>query len=504
MSDHPTPAADGPEHIVFVFADQMRADCLSGFGHPVVQTPTLDALIADGVGFRRVITQAPLCVPARMSLFSGRYVHQHGCANNGVGFWPETDNIVRRMRDAGYVTGCRGKLHLFWRHDNELPMSDGMLRRFGFDDPMETTGKASEGRLRASAYTEFLKSRGLLEKHMTWLWDHVRARTVGVSFAPSILGEDEQMDGWIMDRGREMVADHLEDDRPMLAWIGPEGPHDPFDPPGQWARMYDPAEVDLPILRRSEDPAASRRARFDEPAQADEALLRGMRALYYGNISFIDHKLGRIVEDLKARGAYDRTWIVFAADHGEMLGDFLCTTKTLFHRQAVETPLVIKPPARLGGCPRGTVSDALVELIDVGSTFLDIAGGSIEGDRGRSLLPILSGQAPPDAHRLSARSQVNAAHMLQTPELKLIYRTEDPRSLEEGWELETLFDLREDPHELHNRLSDEPQRAEALFEAHEPGFYAETADRLGPQWPDEAPFRHWGRYPILDVLDEGP
>lgn len=490
------------EHIVLVLVDQMRADCISAFGHPVVRTPNLDALVADGVGFRRVITQAPLCVPARMSLFSGRYVHQHGCLNNGVGFWPETDNIVRRIREAGYVTGVRGKLHLFWRHDNELLMSDHMLRVFGFDDPMETTGKASQGRLRASAYTEFLKSRGLLEKHMKWLWDLVRARQTGVSFAPSILAEDEQMDGWIMDRGREMVRAHLEGDKPMLAWIGPEGPHDPFDPPGKWARMYDPAEVDLPILRRSEDPSARHRAKWSERGEADEDLLRQMRALYYGNISFIDDRLGRLVEDLKARDAYDDTWIIFASDHGEMLGDFFCTTKTLFHRQAVDTPLVIKPPRRLKGCPRGTVTDCLVELIDLGSTMLDIAGATIDGDRGRSLMPILTGQAGAEVHRQAVRSQVNDMHMVQTIDRKLIYRTEDPRSLDSGYELLSLFDTAEDGQELRNLLPDRAEEAEAMFARLEPAFYEATADHLQPQWPDEAPFRHWGRYPILDVLDE--
>lgn len=68
-----------PEHIIFVFVDQMRADCVGAFGHPVVRTPYLDGLVADGIGFRRVVTPAPLCVPARMSLFTGRYVHQHRC-----------------------------------------------------------------------------------------------------------------------------------------------------------------------------------------------------------------------------------------------------------------------------------------------------------------------------------------------------------------------------------------------------------------------------------------
>ncbi|MFW5870709.1 MAG: sulfatase, partial [Candidatus Sumerlaeota bacterium] len=419
------------ENIIFIFTDQWRGDCISAFGHPVVKTPNIDALIEDGMGFQTV-TQAPLCVPARMSLFSGRYTHQHGCLNNGRGFWPWTDNIVRQIRDAGYTTAIRGKLHLFWRHDNELLMSDPMLRQFGFTDPMETTGKASQGRLRASAYTEFLRSRGKLDKHLKWLWDICHNRTVGVSFGPSILDEDEQMDGWIMDRGRDFLREHSGDERPYMVWINPEGPHDPFDPPGEWAEMYDPAEVDLPIQQISEDPIVRGRGEMHGPDMENEAVMRRMRALYYGNISFIDHKIGQIVGELKERGEYDDAWIVFGSDHGEMLGDFYCTTKNNFHLPAVSTPLAVKPPRRLEHCPRGTVSKALVELIDVGSTFLDIAGAQIEGDRGKTLLPLLSGAVDPHHHREVVRSQVNNLHMLQSDTFKLTYKTEDPRGLDDS------------------------------------------------------------------------
>lgn len=490
-----------PEHILFLFVDQLRADCIGGFGHPIVQTPCLDQLLADGVGFRRVVTQSPLCVPARMSLFTGRYVHQHRCFGNRRGLWPESPNIVRAMRDAGYLTACRGKLHLFWRHDNELLMSDPMLRQFGFVDPMETTGKCSEGRLRASAYTEFLRQRGHLEAHWKWLWDAVRNRRFGTTFEPSILDEDEQQDGWIMDRGRELVSAGLDGERPLFAWIGPEGPHDPFDPPGRWANLYDPADVDLPLNQMSEDPFAKSKAKDFAHDTSDEHEVRRMRALYYGNISFIDHKLGQIIGDLKARSAYEHTWIVVASDHGEMLGDFRCTGKQVFHRQAVEVPLIIKPPARLTGCPRGTVSDALVELIDLGSTFMDIANTSLDGDQGRSLLPIIAGHAPTDSHRRVVHSQLAAYHLAQTDTRKLIYRAADREQPGGPRALESFFDLEQDPQEVHNVLDDRREEAEAFYEAHEPAFYAASAGRMPEPWSDQAPYSAWGRHPLLEALD---
>ena len=203
-------------NIVFVFCDQWRFDCISGFGHPDVQTPHLDALFADGVGFDNVVTPCPLCVPARMSLFSGRYVHQHGGYNNSQGLWPDSPNMVRCIRDQGYDTVQRGKLHLFWRHDNELTMSDPLLDAFGFTDAVETTGKCSAGRLRGSAYTEFLRSRGKLMPFWKDLADRSWNRKGTPAWGKSILNEDEHIDTWIMNRGVDCLKAYQASKKPYL------------------------------------------------------------------------------------------------------------------------------------------------------------------------------------------------------------------------------------------------------------------------------------------------
>jgi len=122
--------------------------------------------------------------------------------------------------------------------------------------------------------------------------------------------------------------------------------------------------------------------------EASDRQIQEMRSLYYGGISFIGHKIGQQIQDLKDRGEYDNTWIIFTADHGEFAGDFHLTTKGQFHWQADRIPLVIKPPAKFSNIPRGTHADALVEFIDIATTICDIAGGAGPGDCGMSLLPI--------------------------------------------------------------------------------------------------------------------
>ena len=388
---------------------------------------------------------------------------------------------MRAIRDQGYTTANFGKLHLFWRPDNELPMSDPLLREFGFTDPCETTGKCSEAILRASNARHLKKK--IVEPFHKDLIARIKKRTLGVTYGPSILDESDQMDGWIMDRGIEFLRQRGPDGKPWLLWVGPEGPHDPFDPPGKWAKMYDPSKLQVGIRRLSEDPMAVEKAMSVAAKDASDAEIQKMRANYYGNISFIDHKIGEMIDELQKDGRYDDTWIIFAADHGEMLGDFHCTSKVVFHRQAENVPLIIKPPKSLKNCPRGQVSDALIELIDVATTMRAIAGGDLPGDQGRSLLPILSGEADLHHHRDSQHSQVWDVCMIRTATRKLVFKNlEEPQVL-------AYYDLEKDPQELTNLHDQRADEIAAFIQNEVKPFFASTRDTLPVQW------KHYASYP---------
>ena len=475
--------------------DQWRPDCLSSLGHPHVRTPHLDALATDGVTFRRAITQSPLCTPSRMSFLSGRYVHQHGCNQNWISLWPETPNMVRAVRDAGYQTANRGKLHLYWRHDNELLMSEPLLNEFGFTDPLETTGKCSQGKFRASAYSEHLRHKGLLTEFWADLWERVRTRTLGVTYGRSILSADDHIDAWLMDRGRAYITEHAQDTTPWFLWVGPPGPHDPFDPPEEWAEMYDPASLNVGLRRFSENPIDRTRAEQMQVKDASDDEIRRMRALYYGGISFIDHKIGQMIQDLKDQDIYDDTWIIFTADHGEFLGDFHLTTKGHFHWQADRIPLIIKPPATLSKAPRNIGSDALVEFIDIATTIRNIAGGDLPGDRGRSLLPLLSGEQPSDRHRDVVHSQIGDTYMMMTDHHKIIFRDKDKP------DIQAFYDVQQDPGELRNIRDDSSDDASRMLIDIVAPFFTDTADTLPSPWQDASPWQQWDRYPHLDILE---
>jgi arylsulfatase A-like enzyme len=181
-----------------------------------------------------------------------------------------------------------------------------------------------------------------------------------------------------------------------------------------------------------------------------------MVAAYYAQIELIDNQVGRILDALEASGQRDDTIVIFTSDHGEMLGDHgLLWKGCRFYEGAVRVPLILSWSGRF---KQGLRSDALVELTDIVPTLLDVLGLPISPHiQGRSLLPILQGEADPGKHREFARCEyhdaldrqfASHANMLRTDRYKLaVYHGQDAGE---------LYDLHEDPHEFNN-LWDVPQ-----------------------------------------------
>jgi arylsulfatase A-like enzyme len=167
-----------------------------------------------------------------------------------------------------------------------------------------------------------------------------------------------------------------------------------------------------------------------------------MKSHYYATCTLIDDWVGRIVEVLKENGLYDNTIIVYTSDHGEMLGDHGLIYKQCFYEQSAKVPLIVHAPHFY--TPR--VQEALVESLDLFSTFCEI-GGTLpgEGAQGRSLLPLLEGQED-YTHREAAFSENWFGRMVRSGRHKLVYYPGKPYG--------ELYDLEEDPFEQHNLWND--------------------------------------------------
>ena len=189
--------------------------------------------------------------------------------------------------------------------------------------------------------------------------------------------------------------------------INPYDPHPPFIPPKEYADKFDPETMPGPHFRESDFAAQEKLAPIDfqtEAVSPEERGAKKIQALYYAMIALIDDQLARIIQRLDETGQRENTVIIFTSDHGESLGDHgLLLKGCRFYDGLVRVPLIFNCP---GSIKSGVKSGALVELLDMSATILDLAGVELpEYFQGETLRPILSGEVSPDHHRDSIRSE---------------------------------------------------------------------------------------------------
>ncbi len=425
-------------HILILMPDQQRADCLGAAGHPVIQTPNMDRLAREGMRFARACTVSPLCMPARASFVSGTYPHNHGMWNNAGELPARDETFFHHLQAAGYHTSYVGKSHFYEHRRIHMREREDYMHARGLDEVHETTGPwATCGT--DSYMTDEWQAKGLLQKFRD---DYARRRETGpCAVWPSPLPVEDHLDSYI---GRQAVRwiEQYQGDKPVCLFVGFGGPHEPWDAPGDYATMYDPA--DMPPAIPATEPlvgigkrAADMTTRGRIAGMSAEDIAR-LRANYYGKISLLDHWFGRILDAFEQRGWLDDTFVVFWSDHGEMLGDHGRLHKSVFYESALRVPLILRWPGRI---PADQTSQALVENIDVFPTLLEAIGADPSPRcLGRSLWPVLRGEA--SAHREAVLSEVGNKTMILTERHKY--------ALDSSGEGYLLFDLERDPREQVN------------------------------------------------------
>lgn len=479
-------------NIVVLMSDQHRADMMGCAGDPAVRTPTMDRLASEGVRFSRALCQGPLCMPARASLLTERYVRDHGVFQNNSEVSFDLPTGPQALREAGYHTAVIGKTHL-WAHGDRgrIPVRDmePSLVRYGFDEVHETVGKLAN-LVHANAYTEYLESAGLLEEYRR----HVGARAYGHlrnrgetrdrvpmwDATPIGLPVEGYVDAW---HGRRVVRwiDEYERDRPFFLFVGFPGPHDPWDAPREAVAEYDDVEIPLPgstqrpRLPERGAPGRSAYAAFlrafmglSNTDTFTEDRMRAARRAYYADISIIDRAMGDILDALARKGELENTWVIYTTDHGEMMGEHGLMSKMVFYRPALHIPLIVRPP---GGCSPRLV-DSRTEQFDISATCNEIAGARpVPGSEARSLLPAIRGDGDAPTRPVSISENWGFA-LFETDRYKLVV-------WEDAVAPVALFDTVEDPLEDRD-LVDDPAHAsvvEEMMEAYARPFLKTPAQR---------------------------
>ena len=410
-------------NLVFVFADQLRAQSVGFMGDAQARTPHLDAAVQQGVVFSNAVSCCPVCTPYRAALLTGRYPLSNGMVLNDVRLPVGETSIAEVFRGAGYQTGYIGKWHL-----------DGPARG-GFTPP----GPRRQG------------------------FDYWAVANCTHDYMHSFYYRDGPQPIWIegydadghTDLALQYIRDHAADPFCLFVSWGP--PHDPYDQMPDAYRVFRPEEMEL-------------RPNCTAPN-------REQLAGYYSHTTALDRCFGRIVAALEECGLAEDTILVFTSDHGDMLG-----SQGLIHKQkpwdeSIMVPFLLRYPPQV---PAGRRTTALLNVVDLMPTLLSVAGLEVpEVVEGSDLSHIVRGAEGPRPG--SAFLQHPCPFIEPIPEWRGV-RTERYtyiRSLAGPW---LLYDNAEDPYQMRN-LVDDPARAETQqeLEADLQGWLRRTGDDFQPR-----------------------
>ena len=428
-------------NILFVMADQLAARFLPFHGHPLVKTPHLSRLAAEGVVFDNCYSTSPLCAPARATVMNGLLPSRTGVYDNAAEFPSSVPTWAHYLRLAGYRTCLSGKMHFVG--PDQL---HGIEERLTTDIYPADFGWTPDWRLR--------------QERIDW-WYHNMTSVLqpGVAEITNQLEFDDEVAFLAVRK----IYDYARFDagKPFCLMASFTHPHDPYAARQSFWDLYRDEAIDLPrtraMARGDLDPHSQRL--YDVSAMADytvtEADLRAARHGYYANISYVDNLIGQMISALEATGNIDNTVIVFTSDHGDFLGERGLWYKMSYLEPSAHVPLVVWAPKQFSA---RRVREP-VSLADILPTLTAIGnGGAASLARpvdGRSLYPLLAGAADDLAAtawgEYLAEGAIAPMYMLRRAQWKFIHSPSDP---------DQLFNVDADPEERTNLAGGNPLAAE--------------------------------------------
>ena len=458
-------------NILFVMTDQQRFDTIAALGNEIIYTPNLDRLVRRGIAWTNAYSSCPVCVPARYNIRTGCEPPTMGMFRNGLYRGDQWFDLVegqpadmedrcgpflaRRMGQLGYRTFGVGKFHS--RHD-DLGYGTFLRAEENYPTP-ECRAQDAYASFIAREYPEF---------------DYVEqlhGERTEMYYMPQTnpLPAELTYESWAADRAIEQIAGGYE---PYFGFVSFIRPHPPLAPPIPFNRIYNPDRMPDPVRGAIEiDHMDEQIPWMNRCIWADDmsdARARALKARYYGQITYLDSCVGRILDAVERRGDADNTLICFFADHGEMLGDHRAWQKECFFEASCHVPFLLSWPARLTAGERRNELVSLSDLFGVATA----AAGQAEPRDGIDLLGMLEDRTPP-RHRLFGIYGVPGTSefkvMVRSGKWKYIFMANGGR--------EQLFDLETDPDELRSRVEDRSDVRDALHVAAIEALSAPNADR---------------------------
>ncbi|MEN8229252.1 MAG: sulfatase-like hydrolase/transferase [Bacteroidota bacterium] len=449
-------------NIIMVMCDQMRFDRLGVMGDLTIKTPNIDALSHEGLLFKNAYCPSPVCTPSRASVKTGIFPPGNGMVTNWVPFKEKvagTTDINRyllteRLRAQGYYTGLSGKLHFVPADDpfgfDYKALNDAPYSVYANDDKHSDYIKWLRETHFKESSTDIV---GIFDSDEDCFSEDIYRFIMGSGWR-----REEQHDiPWTVEQSMDFI-ENRDKEKPFFLFTSFFGPHQPYLAPAPWDTLYNPDDIlpgprfhatmeNSPIFQMSAlggELSKQLRAAWDEQ-KYKEAI-----AAYYGQISMIDHYLGKLFDQLKEKGQWDNTWIIFLADHGDFNGAYGTFFKGAMYDVSVKVPLIIKPAAGQG--LKG-VREELVNSMDLYGTILDIAGDkewrNLPEMESKTLLPLIKKNSPfkwdNKVYSIIGEDPENNLCMLRSGSLKIIRK-----AIKGSEPLYELYDFEKDPFETQN------------------------------------------------------
>ncbi len=428
-------------NVLLLMSDQHRWDAFGFTGNSVIRTPNFDKLAAGGTRFTECWAQHPVCMPSRASIFTGRYPSVHGVRTNGVPL-PRTETTLAQVfAENGYRTGGAGKFHFIphYPYGSPLPTMDTYPGPYyGFQEfHIGEDGRSGE-------QWEWIK-KNYPEYHRKP--DHEIPLRLHNTY-------------WAASHTIDFIRRCVRRDEPFFAFCSFVDPHHAYDPPPPYRDMYREEDMPRPIGRAGEHegkPAYVAGLVKRYRRWCDRVLYH--RTQYYGEVTFIDDSIGRILDALEEFGVRDNTLIVYLPDHGDLLGDHNLFFKGQQHyRECANLTMLFNWPGKVKA---GKVVEGFVQEIDVFPTIAELVGlPRTPGVQGRSQVEALttdSASTGYDSILIEHAIHGETAPGVPVPDVPDCYtvRTKEWRmtyylALGTG----ELYDLESDPKELYNRWGD--------------------------------------------------
>lgn len=415
----------GRPNILLLMGDE-HAPMASATWGGEARTPVLDRLAAEGAAFDAAYCNAPLCVPSRMSMLTGRYAHRINSFDLASILASDIPTIAHALSAVGYDSVLAGKQHFV-----------GLDQLHGFRAQLARDAHKGEHPLRAWP-----------DDQPGPQWHHPLEAGPGRT---DLVAADDEVEGAATAYLRE--AAHTES--PWFLCASFIAPHWPYVVPEEYWEQYPVSEVSVPDAEdpQGQHPAIRRLRERLGVGDYDEETTRRARAAYFAAITHLDERIGRVLDALAESGQSESTLVVYVSDHGGMLGEHGLWRKMNFYEESVRVPMILHWP---GVVRAGTRPAVPVSLVDLTPTLLSAAGAPpLAHLDGQDLLPAV---AEPDAPRSVVFSEY-LGHGVAAPQAmvrdgrwKLVHYHRE--------ELQ-LFDLEDDPGELRDRAAD-PECAQVL------------------------------------------